>query len=278
MGLFSDIVTGIPGTDKKFDSVQDWWTGSSSASKQYQYQQNLDAANRAFNAKQAELAYERQKDFFAYQAAYNTPAKQMERLKQAGLNPHLVYGSGADAIQASTGTVHAASSSSGGSAPVLQNRAATAMQFLLDVASRVHGIIAEDRRLDQADDRLALDAKKVSADVDRINADIDKTTEQTRDIREGLSSPYLKYFHRHVADPLAGYVSSPVAKIYDAFTGAISGKSAWQRFRDAMSFPIRNRPERWKPKNSGIGEPAKKPQDEQKRGVINIIGIHPRHN
>lgn len=29
--------------------------------------------------------------------AYNTPAMQMQRLKEAGLNPHLVYGNGADA-------------------------------------------------------------------------------------------------------------------------------------------------------------------------------------
>lgn len=31
------------------------------------------------------------------QANYNSPAAQMERLKAAGLNPHLVYGNGADA-------------------------------------------------------------------------------------------------------------------------------------------------------------------------------------
>lgn len=31
------------------------------------------------------------------QNAYNSPAAQMKRLKEAGLNPHLIYGSGADA-------------------------------------------------------------------------------------------------------------------------------------------------------------------------------------
>lgn len=35
------------------------------------------------------------------QTAYNTPAAQMQRLKDAGLNPNLVYGNGADASNAS---------------------------------------------------------------------------------------------------------------------------------------------------------------------------------
>jgi len=32
-----------------------------------------------------------------FENAYNSPAEQMRRLKEAGLNPHLVYGNGADA-------------------------------------------------------------------------------------------------------------------------------------------------------------------------------------
>lgn len=34
------------------------------------------------------------KEMWDYQNAYNTPAAQMERLKAAGLNPHLIYGGG----------------------------------------------------------------------------------------------------------------------------------------------------------------------------------------
>lgn len=34
------------------------------------------------------------KELWDYQNAYNTPQAQMERLKAAGLNPHLIYGSG----------------------------------------------------------------------------------------------------------------------------------------------------------------------------------------
>jgi len=48
----------------------------------------------AASKRAATVAFKRQKELFDYQNAYNTPAKQMERLKQAGLNPALMYGQG----------------------------------------------------------------------------------------------------------------------------------------------------------------------------------------
>ena len=42
----------------------------------------------------ATRAFKRQKELFDYQNAYNTPANQMKRLKDAGLNPALMYGQG----------------------------------------------------------------------------------------------------------------------------------------------------------------------------------------
>lgn len=42
----------------------------------------------------ATTAFKRQKELFDYQAAYNTPVKQMKRLREAGLNPALMYGKG----------------------------------------------------------------------------------------------------------------------------------------------------------------------------------------
>ena len=42
----------------------------------------------------ATTAFKRQKELFDYQNAYNTPAMQMKRLKDAGLNPALMYGQG----------------------------------------------------------------------------------------------------------------------------------------------------------------------------------------
>lgn len=51
--------------------------------KQYKYQQKAMAQQQQYN-----------KDLWDYQNAYNSPQQQMERLKAAGLNPRLIYGSG----------------------------------------------------------------------------------------------------------------------------------------------------------------------------------------
>lgn len=51
---------------------------------------------RQFRNQQKAMALQLQqnKELWDYQNAYNTPQSQMDRLKQAGLNPNLIYGSG----------------------------------------------------------------------------------------------------------------------------------------------------------------------------------------
>lgn len=46
------------------------------------------------NRKAQARAFKYNKDMFDYMNTYNTPIKQMERLKEAGLNPALMYGQG----------------------------------------------------------------------------------------------------------------------------------------------------------------------------------------
>lgn len=48
----------------------------------------------AANKEAAELAYQRDIEKWNMQNAYNTPEAQMARFKDAGLNPHLIYGQG----------------------------------------------------------------------------------------------------------------------------------------------------------------------------------------
>lgn len=52
--------------------------------RQFKFQQQAMAKQQEYN-----------KELWDYQNAYNTPQQQMERLKAAGLNPRLIYGSGA---------------------------------------------------------------------------------------------------------------------------------------------------------------------------------------
>jgi hypothetical protein len=51
------------------------------------------------NKEAAELEWNRNIDFWNKQNEYNSPVNQMKRLSEAGLNPNLVYGSGATANQ-----------------------------------------------------------------------------------------------------------------------------------------------------------------------------------
>ena len=52
----------------------------------------------------AEDAYERDKEMYFLNRDYNEPIMQMDRLKKAGLNPHLIYGQGANATNISRET------------------------------------------------------------------------------------------------------------------------------------------------------------------------------
>ena len=53
--------------------------------------------------------YEKQRDdnieFWRMQNSYNDPAQQMERLKNAGLNPALIYGQNAGGASGSAGSI-----------------------------------------------------------------------------------------------------------------------------------------------------------------------------
>ena len=57
--------------------------------------------NMEFASSEAERAYQRQREMYDYmfqkENDYNLPAKQMQRLRQAGLNPALLAGSAVDA-------------------------------------------------------------------------------------------------------------------------------------------------------------------------------------
>lgn len=59
----------------------------------YQSKKN-QARTIAANKEQAEYAYAKDKEMWEQNNVYNSPQAQMQRLKEAGLNPNLVYGTG----------------------------------------------------------------------------------------------------------------------------------------------------------------------------------------
>lgn len=60
---------------------------------------NTDKTIKA-NKEQAKYAYDQQKEMVAAQNEYNSPASQMGRYSEAGLNPHLIYSQGNPGNQA----------------------------------------------------------------------------------------------------------------------------------------------------------------------------------
>lgn len=59
------------------------------------FQGNMNRKNRAFAEKMYRQQYQDELEFWRMNNQYNHPTAQMERLRNAGLNPHLVYGNGA---------------------------------------------------------------------------------------------------------------------------------------------------------------------------------------
>jgi hypothetical protein len=66
---------------------------ANSAIGAWQSRQNVSAQN-AFNMEMAKYQWEKNWEAMEYMNKYNSPSEQMRRLREAGLNPKLVYGKG----------------------------------------------------------------------------------------------------------------------------------------------------------------------------------------
>lgn len=62
--------------------------------RQYKYNKRMAAYQNALNRENAEWAFNKELELRKYQAEYDSPAAMMQRFKDAGLNPNLVYGHG----------------------------------------------------------------------------------------------------------------------------------------------------------------------------------------
>lgn len=72
--------------------ASDMWTNH----KNRQFQEQQNKANQQWEWDMYQQKRNDARDDWARQNEYNSPEQQMERLRQAGLNPNLVYGKGAD--------------------------------------------------------------------------------------------------------------------------------------------------------------------------------------
>lgn len=65
--------------------------------RQYKYNKKMMAEQNRLNRENAEWAFNKELELRKFQMDYDTPQAQMQRLKDAGLNPNLIYGSGSAA-------------------------------------------------------------------------------------------------------------------------------------------------------------------------------------
>ena len=101
----SNLVTGVINT--AVDGAQnaknlEW------QKEAFQRQQDFEKAMaedaQAFEKAESELAYQREKEMWNMQNAYNSPKEQMKRYQDAGLSPYLIYGQGTPGNATSTPT------------------------------------------------------------------------------------------------------------------------------------------------------------------------------
>lgn len=83
------------------------WSGGRQNKRNIKFQKEQNLEDRRWERYMYDVKRKDALSDFDLQNAYNSPEQQMQRLKEAGLNPHLVYGSGATTegatVRSSTG-------------------------------------------------------------------------------------------------------------------------------------------------------------------------------
>lgn len=151
--------------------------------KNRKFYQEMTEKQNAFNAEQAQIAYERSRELYDYQfgkeASYNHPLAQMQRMKAAGLNPALMYGSGvgdAGSVSAAPSGVGAATAASP-SPPQMSDFFSPAIQSAMNVASTLSKIgvnKSQRQNLDANTDLTKNNSKKVQKETETLVFNLEK--------------------------------------------------------------------------------------------------------
>lgn len=161
IGLLNGLFSGI-GANKRQKEALAWQQKENAAARAWQQQQmiqqnqwNKEAVKQAQQWQEKMVSAQR-----AYDAKYNSPTSQMERLKSAGLNPDLMYGAG-------VGSMTATSSAGGSVSPIPS--ASPGSYNPTDGASIIMGTPTVGESMIQG-----LSAAKIAADVANVEADTSK--------------------------------------------------------------------------------------------------------
>lgn len=168
--------------------------GIFSSGQSYKNQKKLLRQQNEYNVAMAETEWQRNLDMWNRQNVYNSPVEQMSRLKEAGLNPNLMYGQG---------SVGNASSAPSYNAPRSEinryNGDFGIQQAANSVSNGINSYIATQRQL--------AEIRSVDASTARSNADtnlrlLQAITEQRRAAKSEIELRYLDDIQRQTLENL----------------------------------------------------------------------------
>lgn len=136
------------------------YAGSRQNKKNAQYQRDQALADKDFSREMYERQRQDALSDFDMTNSYNSPLQQMQRLREAGLNPHLVYGKGAD----NTAAMVRSSSASGSDASPFKGDSSYIGRSLTDGLQSVNTV---------------LNSKAIQAQTDNLHAQNALTVAQT---------------------------------------------------------------------------------------------------
>lgn len=160
-------------------------TGKQRRETQHQYDVDMLNREQAFNAEQAQVAYDRQREFYNYQfdkeSQYNSPLAQMQRYKAAGLNPYLMnYESGNTSVSASSPASASASGSNTVNTEAGQNNTLAALSNIAGIAQGMTQLQSQtDLNKSQEVKNYAESAKTSGVDTEEVKANIKKIMQDT---------------------------------------------------------------------------------------------------
>ena len=165
------------------------WETKKQQERQHGYDVDMLQREQQFNAEQAQQAYDRQREFYDYQfqneSQYNSPLAQVQRYKQAGMNPALMQMSeGNTNVSASSPASASASGSNTVNMAAFQNNTLTALSNAANIAQGLYSLSSQaDLNRSQEAKNYADAAKTSGVDTDEVRANIKKIMQDTNTSR-----------------------------------------------------------------------------------------------
>ena len=160
-------------------------SGKERRAKQHEYDVDMLNREQYFNAQQAQIAYNREREFYDYQfekeSEYNSPAAQMQRYQAAGLNPYLMsLDSGNTSVSSSSVPAASASGSNTVNTEAGQNNTLAALSNIAGIAQGMTQLQSQtDLNKSQEVKNYAESAKTSGVDTEEVKANIKKIMQDT---------------------------------------------------------------------------------------------------